>query len=224
MNLMRQIENDVKTVWDQIKNGQKLDLPYEDCPPNLLKGWTDNNPSLWEIDHPENYDLTRILFALCRKSTGWKKITYLIFNKSVIDNARLTIAQTNGNTGDIKIDNSKLHYEIKNITAKSLCTLIYYIIASKFEIGNYKEDDFKKTLLALYDNAPDKSLLEAQSKTNTMSVPPKSIIAITDTGNKDFLQKEEKPNKIYNSISSGTIDSSTGETSSNTATIIKKSL
>ena len=46
MRLMRQIEPDVKREWDVVKNAPKDNLTLEDCEPNLLKGWTDRNPSV----------------------------------------------------------------------------------------------------------------------------------------------------------------------------------
>src|SRR5664280_2746073 len=100
MNLLRQIDNEVKALWDKSKTNNRSNHLFEDCPPSLLKGWTDDNLSLWEIDHPDKPNIESILVALCRQKKGnWDKITYLQFNKSVVDNARLSLTQTNGNTG-----------------------------------------------------------------------------------------------------------------------------
>lgn len=214
MNLMRQIDNDVKPKWDEIKNGKKFEGLYEDCPPSLFKGWTDDNPSLWEIDHPEKPDLSTILIALCRNKKGfWEKITYLLFNKSVIDKAELNITPTNGNTGVSSIDMSKTHYEIKDVTAKRLCTLIYHIMKSQFEIRNFKKSEYDKILVDAYFDTQ----VVASHKTDTMSIQPKPQVASTDTGNIDILGKEENIDKIYKPLTSGSIDPSTGESQSTTS-------
>jgi hypothetical protein len=214
MNLMRQIDNPVKPKWDEVKNGRKLEGFHEDCPPSLLMGWTDDNPSLWEIDPVKKPDITMILVALCRPiKKDWDRITYLLFDKSVIDNAKLSIIQTNGKTGDNIIDISKRHYEIENLTAKSLCTLVYYIMMSKFEIKHFKKTEYDSIIFTAYDS----SRVIIQQKTDTMSIQPKSIEAITDTVGKDILNKEENIDKIYKPISSGSIDPSSGQSPSKTS-------
>lgn len=213
MNLMRQIDTEVKPQWDQIKNGKKYAEFVEDCPPTMLKGWTDDSPSLWEIDHPTKPDLQKILFALCRRKKDWEKITYLLFDKTVVDNAGLKITQTNGNTGDAKIDISKTHYEISGLSAKQLCTLIYHIMISKFEVGSFKRSEYDKILLTAYDS----SQVSVASKTETMSINPRSIIATTDTILKENINTEENVDKIYKPISSESIDPNVGESPSSTS-------
>jgi hypothetical protein len=213
MNLMREIDNEVKPKWDEIKKGRKFEEFHEDCPPSLLMGWTDDNPSLWETDHPGKPDRIDILFALCRKKKNWVQTTYLLFDKCVLEKAKLSITPTNGNTGVSRIDISKTHYEIKNLTAKSLCTLIYYILKSQFEIGHFKKTEYDKIVLDICNN----SQIVAHPKTDTMSTQPKLTVAFTDTGNKDILNKEENIDKIFKPISSGSIDPSSGESPSTTS-------
>lgn len=207
MNLMRQIDNEVKPQWERIKQGGKLEGFSEDCPPSLLKGWTDDNLSLWEVGNPQKPELEKILFALCRqKRSEWDKITYLIFDMSAILDSSLIITQTNGKTSDSQIDNSKSHYEIKDLHGKNLCTLIYHITLTSFEIGNYKRSEFNRILYDSYDNLQ----VKAQHKTDAMSIQPSSIEATADTINNDILEKERNPVQDKESIISGSIDSSTG--------------
>jgi hypothetical protein len=215
MNLMRQIDTEVKPQWDQIKNGKKYDEFKEDCPPTMLKGWTDDNPSIWEVDHPDKPDLQKILIALCRRKKDWDKITYLLFNQSVVDSAGLTITQTNGNTGDVKIDMSKTHYEIKGLSAKQLCTLIYHIMISPFEVGLFKRSEFEKILL----NAYDSSQFSITPKTETMSINPTSMIATTDTSIKDSINTEVNIDKVFKPVSSESFESINIESSSITSKI-----
>ena len=202
MNLIRQIDNEIKPQWDEIKNGRKFKEFDKDCPPCLLRGWTDDNPSLWEIDNPDKPNLDKILFALCRRQKEWVKITYLVFNKNAIDSSNLSLTQTNGNTGDTKIDTSNSHYEVRHLSARSLCTLIYHIMVSDFEIGQYKKSEFDKILLNAYDSTP----VIAQAKTDAMSIQPESIRATTNTLNKDGIIQVDKINKTDKSITSGSVD------------------
>ena len=212
---MRQIDNDVKPQWDQIREGKRIEMAHEDCPPSLLKGWTDDNLSLWEIDHPEKPDLFKILFALCRRKKTWDKdrISYLLFNKTSIDNAKLDLTQTNGNTGDYKIDNSKTHYEIKNLSAKNLSILIFHILISQFEVGQYKKSEFENTLLTAYDTLQ----IVPNIDTESMTVQSNLRVSQSDTKNKDAIQTELNIDRVYKEVSSGSVDPSTNKSTSTTS-------
>lgn len=184
---MRQIEPDVKRDWDVVKSVSKDKLTLEDCEPNLLKGWTDRNPSVWDISGDKNKpNLGAILIALCRRKKDWKEIAYLVFKKNTIDKAKITLTSSNGNTGDPKIDNSNTHYELKNITGKQLCSLIYYIIIDEFEIGLFKKSEYDKIVLEAYD----KYSLSITSESST------SLITSTElpfSGSLGAKREEEKP-------------------------------
>jgi hypothetical protein len=212
MNLLRQIENVVKPKWDEIKNGKKYTGTDEDCPPILLNGWTDDNPSLWEIDNPIKPKLESILVALCRRKKDWDKITYLCFDASVVTNAKLSLSQTSGNTGDTKIDISKTHYEIKEITGKGLCTLIYYIMTSNFEVGLFKKTDFDKIILTAYD----KSQISLVAETDSTSKLPIAIPAFTNTVLKSNKTNEGQFDRKYKTITSGSTESNEIKNSTNT--------
>lgn len=215
MNLLRQIEYEVKSQWTEIRDGKKIEMVNEDCPPSFLRGWTDDNPSLWEIDNAEKPNKERILVALGRvkKDKEWDKITYLVFDKNVIDSANLNITPTNGNTGDSFVDLSKTHYEIKNLSAKSLCTLIYHIMKSQFQVEIYKKSEFNKFLYSVFDSQQMKPQLKAE----TMSIEPRSIMATTDTLNRDIEIKKPISDAKYYPISSESIDSTLGESASVTS-------
>lgn len=185
MRLMRQIESDVKKEWDSLKNSSNDDLASEDCEPNMLKGWTDKNPSVWDISEENNKpSLHSILIALCRRKKDWDKIAYLIFKKTAVDQAKVTLVSSNGNTGDQRIDISKTHYELKNITGKQLCSLIYYIIRDEFETGFFKKSDFDKILLEVYD----KQILTIAPESSTYQIPIKDQPASGSLG----VKKEEE--------------------------------
>lgn len=179
MVLMRQIENDAKSQWDEVAKNKKYTGSKDDCLPAMLRGWTDNDPSLWElVEDPRKPSRLEILTALCRnKKDDWEKITYLTFDKKAIEETGLEITPSTGKTGDSKVDQSRTHYEIKGLTIKGLCALLYNITLSQFDIGIFKKSEYLAIIIKGYDN----SRMAIVSKTQSMSVNPNSIIASTDT-------------------------------------------
>lgn len=175
MYLMRQIETDIKSEWDRLKTSPNNTTVIEDCEPNMLIGWTDKNPSIWDVTADSNKPtLENILVALCRRKKNWDKIAYIKFKKSAVDNAKLILTRTNGNTSDSRIDTSNTHFEIKGVTAKQLCTLIYYITKDEFETGIFKKSDFDKIVLDAYD----KTRISEFQKSRTS---PDSAIVVMET-------------------------------------------
>jgi hypothetical protein len=171
MYLMRQIETDIKPEWDKVKMSPKNTALIEDCEPNMLIGWTDKNPSIWDVTADSNKPtLENILVALCRRKKSWEKIAYIKFKKSAVDNAKLRLTKTNGNTSDTRIDISGTHFEIQGITAKQLCTLIYYTTKDEFETGIFKKSHFDKILLEAYDNTLISELQKSSTSPNYLTV------------------------------------------------------
>ena len=186
MRLMRQIEPDVKREWDSIKKPPNNNLASEDCESNMLTGWTDKNPSVWDISEGKNKpNLKAILIALCRRKKDWEKIAYLIFKKAALDKAKVILEPTNGNTGDQRIDVSNTHYELKNITGKQLCSLIYYIISDEFETGLFKKSEYDKIVLEAYD----KHYLSISSESSTYRKPPAELSGSGSLGDKKIAEK-----------------------------------
>jgi len=152
MFLMRQIEVEIRPEWEKAKSAKKEIELFEDCEPNMLLGWTDKNPSLWDVSSAaEKPTITDILVALFRRKKNGDKIAYLKFSSNAVEKAKLVLAQTNGNTGNQQIDLSKTHFELSGITAKQLCTLIYHILCEEYETGIFKKSDFDKIVFEVYD-------------------------------------------------------------------------
>ncbi len=164
MDLMRQIDVEIKSEWDKIRNSFPSITLVEDCEPNMLIGWTDRNPSIWDVtENSGKPSLENILVALCRRRKDWEKVAYIKFKKSAVDSAKLSLTKTNGNTSDSRIDLSNTHFQIEGVTAKQLCTLIYYIIKDKFETGIFKKSDYNKILLDAYDRTQISELQEGST-------------------------------------------------------------
>ncbi len=203
MYLMRQIENAVKPQWDSLKQMERQLRPFRDCQPSMLRGWTDNNPSLWDISSdPDKPSLEDILVALCRTKKDWDKIAYLTFSKTAIYNAELTLTLTNGKTGDSKIDTSNTHYEIKELTAKRLCDLIYYIMQNNYETGYFKKTDFDKIL---YDGYTRSRIMNVATSGTTMIETSSVVKSSTASDNpKDKLPELTEKDKKLKIIPSST--------------------
>jgi len=191
MKLMRQIESDVKREWDAVKSTSKDNLAFEDCEPNLLKGWTDKNPSVWDISGEKNKpSLKSILFALSRLlKSDWKEIAYLIFPQNSIDKAKGSLVSKNGNTSDQRINVSNTHYELKNITGKQLCSLIYYIINDEFETGLFKKSEYNK-MVDEYVEASNKYTSLINSENSTTQTP---FVESPVSGSVGIKREAEKP-------------------------------
>lgn len=205
MDLLRQIETEIKQEWDNLKVTNKVNNLFEDCEPNMLKGWTDKNPSLWDVSGDNGKPtLERILVALCRRNKrDWDKIAYIKFRNECVEKAKLTLTSTNGNTSNQSIDTSNTHYEIISITAKQLSTLIYYISIDQFETGIFKKTQYDKILLEALDKV--QSLQIALSSTSLIS--GSSISATSATKDDVNIQGNiaNKPERqIENIANSGT--------------------
>ncbi|MDR3629306.1 MAG: hypothetical protein P4L42_03095 [Desulfocapsaceae bacterium] len=201
MDLLRQIENEIKPAWDNLRSKKKDNDMFEDCEPNMLIGWTDKNPSIWDVSGDNGKPkLEKILFALCRRKKQWDKITYIKFKKFSIEKAGLGLTCTNGNTSDPRIDTSNTHYEIREITAKQLCTLIYYISIDEFEIGIFKKADYDKILLDAYEKTQSSQVPQSR----TSSILEASIPATSATKNKEEKPEIRTEKKIMNKADSDT--------------------
>jgi len=184
MLLMRQINAEIKPEWDKIKSSaRKTDL-VEDCEPHFLSGWTDKDPSIWDVSSDSTKPtLENILVALCKRiRKPWDKVAYITFTKDAIDCAKLILTQTNGKTGNPRIDTSKIHYEIKDVTAKQICTLIFYITQKGFATGLFKKSEFEKILIDAYDTTQAQ---EVQKNSTSLS-SIKSAIGTSTTKNQEL--------------------------------------
>jgi hypothetical protein len=67
MNLMRQLEANHKSLWDELSPPKDEMATASDCDPALLSGWTDRDISLWDVSGVDGKpSLKDILVALCR--------------------------------------------------------------------------------------------------------------------------------------------------------------
>lgn len=173
MKLMRQLEAEHKKIWDQLAQPKPEMVDAKDCEPALLSGWTDRDISLWEVNALGGKPgLQEILHALCRRKKNWDKISYLLFPAEMVPSAGLNLTASNGNTGVQKIDISRTHFEIKGITGKGLCTLLFYVSTSNFETGVFTKKDFDKILFEAYDQTATRPMVEtATSKTPHIALP-----------------------------------------------------
>ncbi|NQV17588.1 MAG: hypothetical protein HQ534_03490 [Armatimonadetes bacterium] len=205
MDLLRQIETEIKPEWDNLKVTKKVDYPFEDCEPNMLIGWTDKNTSIWDVSGDTNKPtLEKILVALCRRKREWNKIAYLKFKKKSVEKAKLSLTGTNGNTSDQRIDTSNTHYEIQGITAKQLSTLIYYIAIDQFETGIFKKSDYDKILIEAYEKIEASQI--TSSSTSAISEIPISAASSTEDKEKTRVNMAEiqPESPIMNMANSGT--------------------
>jgi len=143
MQLLRQLEAEHKSIWDQLPKPKPELVDANDCEPVLLSGWTDKDISLWDVSAVDGKpNLEDILVALCRnKKKVWDRISYLLFPEDTVSLAGLSLTASNGNTGVPRVDQSKTHFEIKGISGKELCTLLFQVSRSKFETGVFKKKD-----------------------------------------------------------------------------------
>jgi hypothetical protein len=173
MALMRQLEAEHKKLWDQLSPPKSEMVDAKDCEPALLSGWTDRNISLWDVSAVGGKPgLEEILVALCRRKNGWEKISYLLFPAETVSSAGLSLTASNGNTGDQRIDISQIHFEIKGITGKGLCTFLFQVSISKFMTGVFTKKQLQKILFEAYDKTATRPVVEsATSQTHQISLP-----------------------------------------------------
>ena len=170
---MRQLEAEHKPLWDMIPNHSEDSGNTNDCDPALLSGWTDRNLSLWDVSSDSGKPgLQDILIAICRKKRDWEKISYILFPQEAVSLTGLSLTSCNGKTGDQWVDTSGTHFEIKNITGKELCTLIFHVTKNKFRTGIFKKTEMENILLDVYDKTNKKQVVNGNtSLTPDMSSP-----------------------------------------------------
>lgn len=193
MHLMRQIQKEIKPEWDRLKSSDKSCQPFEDCEPNMLIGWTDKNPSIWDVSGNQGKTtLEQILVALCRRKKDWEKIAYIKFNGSTVEKSKLRLSSSNGNTSDARVDTSNTHFEIQGITAKQLSTLIYYIIQDDFETGNFSRAEFQNILIEAYDRTQTTQVqLSSTSLDSTITIPRSGTMP-EDTAGSNIEREDNK--------------------------------
>ncbi len=174
MDLMRQLEAEHKHLWDNLSPLKPELVAARDCEPTFLSGWTDRDISLWDVSAVGGKPgLQEILIAICRKKTNWQKISYLRFPKETVSLAGLSLTASNGNTGDPKVDISRTHFEIKGITGKGLCTLLFQVRTGEFETGVFTKKELERILYETYDSAETRPVFQnATSQTPTISPTP----------------------------------------------------
>ena len=174
MDLMRQLEAEHKRLWENLSPLKPEMVAASDCDPALLSGWTDRDISLWDVSGLDGKPrLQDILVALCRKKKNWDKISYLRFPKETVSKAGLSLTASNGNTGEQRVDTSHTHYEVKSITGKGLCTLLFQVSSGKFEIGVFTKKELDSILYRIYDSVAIRHVVQsATSQTASISLPP----------------------------------------------------
>lgn len=174
MDLMRQLEAEHKRLWENLLPLRPEMVAASDCDPALLSGWTDQDISLWDVSGLDGKPgLQDILVALCRKKKNWEKISYLRFPKETVFKAGLSLTASNGNTGDQRVDTSHTHFEIKSITGKGLCTLLFQVSSDTFETGVFTKKELESILYRTYDSVATRQVVQsATSQTPSISLPP----------------------------------------------------
>lgn len=179
MKLMRQLEAQHKKLWDQLRPPKSELIDAEDCNPELLSGWTDRDISLWDVsDSGSKPTMVEILVALCHRKKEWEKVSYLIFPADTVSNAGLLLTESNGNTGDQRIDLSHTHFEIKNISGRKLCSFLYHVSISEFETGLFTRRDFDEILYEAYNRISTRPVLETSTaRTDQENLPSTGTVA-----------------------------------------------
>lgn len=203
MDLMRQLEAEHKNLWDNLSPPKPEMEDAKDCEPVLLSGWTDRDISLWDVSADGGKPgLKEILVALCRrKKNDWEKISYLLFPAETVSSVGLRLTETNGKTGDQKIDVSKTHFEIKGITGKELCSFLFQVSKSKFETGAFTKKELIKILYEAYDNTATRPVVDsATSQTPQISlpssgtgVPPETTLVAPEQASSETPITEQMP-------------------------------
>ena len=174
MDLMRQLEVEHKRLWENLSPLKPEMVAASDCDPALLSGWTDRDISLWDVSGLDGKPgLQDILVALCRKKKDWVKISYLRFPKETVSKAGLSLSASNGNTGDQRVDTSHTHFEVKSITGKGLCTLLFQVSCGTFEIGVFTKKELDSILYRIYDSVDIRQVVQSStSQAPSISSPP----------------------------------------------------
>jgi len=174
MDLMRQLKAEHKRLWDNLTPLKPEMVTSSDCDPALLSGWTDRDISLWDVNGLDGKPgLQEILIALCRNKKEWDKISYLRFPKETVSAAGFSLTESNGKTGVPRVDTARIHFEIKGITGKELCTLLFHVSRGRIETGVFKKTEMEKILLeAFYSSASRQVVQGATLQTPSISSPP----------------------------------------------------
>jgi hypothetical protein len=173
--------------WDNYKNPSKANSQYpsDDCDPQLLQGWTDENPSIWDVSEKGgNPGLDDVLYAFFDlNSEKMEKTTYLVFKTEAIELSGLKqkFCQRDGGTGVTRIDKTKIHFQLEGITGKELCKLINTIINTGFDIQKYSLRDHKASRKDIlnrffsYETSSSSSVTDSKLPLNTPSSSQQSI-------------------------------------------------
>jgi hypothetical protein len=155
MELMRQLEFENLKTWERRQAPNTIMITDKDCDPALLNGWADRDISLWDVSETDNKPgMQRILVALCKtKKQTWEKIGYLVFPSEAVNSVGLTLTPSNGSTGNPQIDCSQTHFEIKEITGKKLCSLVYAVVSSDLKTGVFTKKDLDNLLYKAYESS-----------------------------------------------------------------------
>ncbi len=181
MNLMRQLEAEHKQLWSKLSPPSAEMINARDCDPTLLSGWTDRDISLWDVSAVDGKPgLQDILIALCRQKKDWVRICYLRFPTEAVSSAGLSLTASNGKTGDQKVDTSRTHFEIKGITGKELCNLLFEISRGKFEIGVFTKKQLDDILFQIYDTRKKQLVFSSATTQETAISSP-----LTGTASQD---------------------------------------
>jgi hypothetical protein len=84
------------------------------------------------------------------------------------------------------VDTSHTHFEVKGITGKGLCTLLFQVSSGKFEIGVFTKKELDSILYRIYDGVTIRQVVQsATSQTLSISLPPsgngvQAAIAVED--------------------------------------------
>lgn len=199
MTMLRQLEADHKKYWDNLSKPDPNMEVNQDCDPVLLSGWTDPDISLWDVSaDTRKPGLEKILIALCRrKPKNWDKISYLLFPEETVSLAGLNLTASNGKTGDQRVDISGTHFELKGITGKQLCTLIFHVSHSKFVTGLFKRTDYDRVMFEAYDRTITESVVESSTSSITDLVLPFSGTQNQPTDTTLTLEPAQKETQTF---------------------------
>lgn len=187
MDLLRQLDLNQAKTWERRQPPNEEMFAEQDCDPTLLNGWAERDISLWDVSETENRPgLERILIALCRNRTNWDKIGYLVFTNEAVGTAGLTLTPSTGSTGDPSIDQSRTHFEIKNITGKKLCSLVHAVSKSSPRIGIFKKTEMESILYAAYQSSRTRASARVTTRQGPATFTPPSgtqVVNLASEGN-----------------------------------------
>lgn len=204
MELMRQLEKGHRPLWENLKQLSDDMVAASDCDPALLSGWTDRDISLWDVSERDGKPrLQEILIALCRlKKNDWDRISYLRFPEVAVSAAGLSLTATNGKTGVPKVDTSSTHFEIKSITGKGLCTLLFHVSRSEFQVGVFTKREMEAIIFAAYDSSTQHQVAQSATSDTPANVLPASGTEKHEGAPVERLDQTDGETRITNQIQS----------------------